>query len=358
VRTLFLGRGQAQALLFIGEQQTQEQCGNCDFCLQPEIPKTDSTDLARTILAAVQQTGQRFGISYIAAVLRGKLSDRINRAGHHNLACFGALPDLAQSKLVAKIRQLIAHELLEQTASQYPVLLITAQGRDFLDQSQTLLLPEMPSAPKSITSTGAKEEASDPALFEQLRQLRKTLADQKRVPPYIIFGDRTLHQMATYFPQTPAALLKISGVGQQKMAEFGEAFLKIIKQYAKQTGVQEVRRSQTETAPPALLGATYLQTRELVLQALPLEQIAKQRGYALGTIIAHLEKIAEQEPDLDIEYLRPDATQLQTINDCFLDSTDLKLAPVKQRLGDRFSYDEIRLARLFVIKEATSTKSL
>ena len=195
----------------------------------------------------------------------------------------------------------------------------------------------------------------DEVLFERLRSLRKEEAERLQVPPYIVFGDKTLHEMATYFPQSSAALLDISGVGAQKCAQFGEKFLTVIRWYAQENNVQEKIRpnsaatvSHVPIQPFVYTGSTYDGTRRLLLQKISIEEIAKRRGLTPGTIIAHIETLIADDPRLDITHLKPPQDRLKTIATAFAQTGGTALAPVRQILGESYSYDELRLARIFI----------
>lgn len=194
--------------------------------------------------------------------------------------------------------------------------------------------------------------AYDATLFEQLRALRKQLAEQLAVPPYIVFGDTTLQEMATYFPQSSAALLQITGVGSQKLAKFGETFLATIRAYAQAHGLAE-KIKPAVFVPKTIIftGSTYDATKQLLLKQLPIAEIAKQRNLSQGTIVSHIEKLVEADPQLDLAYLQPTSLRFNIIAKVFKQlGGNMALAPVREVLGDSFSYDELRLARIFIKK--------
>lgn len=197
-----------------------------------------------------------------------------------------------------------------------------------------------------VTSVEPERAAYDQTLFDQLRVVRKQLAAQLGVPPYIVFGNASLQEMATYFPQSPETFLKITGVGNQKLVQFGETFLASISQYAQAHGL-------ADTTQPAVayLGSTYDATKQLLLKKQSLVDMAKTRNLAVGTILAHIEKLVMAEPQLDLAYLQPISPRFDTIKKAFqqLGGT-MALAPVRALLGGSFSYEELRLVRLFIKK--------
>ena len=204
----------------------------------------------------------------------------------------------------------------------------------------------IPARPELVERAGAgifvdKAKSNyDSDLFELLRGARTEEATRLKVPPYIIFGDKTLREMATHLPKTEAAFLEISGVGNQKLAQFGEKFLTVIRAYAPSKVIYEPE--------PVLMGGTFFETKNLVLQKLSIEEIAKTRNLSTGTIIGHIEKLIESDPSLDIEYLKPPLNRFETINAAFAKTNGTALAPVRELLGEAYSYDELKLVRLFL----------
>jgi ATP-dependent DNA helicase RecQ len=194
----------------------------------------------------------------------------------------------------------------------------------------------------------------DSALFEELRTLRTKKAQELKVPPYIIFGDKPLREMAVYFPQTETAFLEIGGVGNQKLAQFGEEFLSIIREYAKQHGIPERTRSavviEYEEQPKKQIneGSTFDRTREFVVEKIPIDTIARLRKLSPDTILSHIEKLAETDPTLDIDYSRPAEDRFKIIAETFKKNGSFALTPVREILGDDYSYHELRLVRMFL----------
>ena len=208
-----------------------------------------------------------------------------------------------------------------------------------------LILPEAGrvALPVRASRSAAVDSAYDQALFEELRSARLQEARRAGVPPYIVFGDKTLKEMAARLPQTAAAFLEISGVGEKKLSQYGELFMNIVRRHAlAQLG------APSRSAPPA--GSTYEETRNCLLQEMPIDKISLRRGLAPGTIIGHLEKILLVEPRLDVSYLKPSSERLAIIKKAFEQSKGYALTPVHEILGDDYSFDELRVARIFLEK--------
>lgn len=190
----------------------------------------------------------------------------------------------------------------------------------------------------------------DRELFEQLRWLRKCMAQTRGVPPFVIFGDRSLQDMATWFPQTLTSFARVYGVGQSKLEQYGQVFLRVIQKHASAKGLAEKSRPHVPREYPAalILGTTHNETRKLAAKKFPLIEIAKRRGFTISTIISHLEKISGSGETVDLDYLRPDAAHLECIRRAFQRSGGWSLSPVRNLLGEGFGYEELRLARIFL----------
>ncbi len=196
--------------------------------------------------------------------------------------------------------------------------------------------------------------AYNPMLFEELRKVRTTEAQRLKVPPYIIFGDKTLREMATSLPKNPEEFLAISGVGAQKLSQFGEQFLSVICRYEETHPACTTARSNAQERQkinPGYTGSTYFETKKLVLQKMPISEIAQARGLSVGTIVSHIEKIATDLPEADFAYLRPSGERFETITLAFKKMGSSALGPVREFLGMNYPYEELHLARIFFNKK-------
>jgi ATP-dependent DNA helicase RecQ len=215
---------------YFGERLPAD-CGNCDICLEPP-ERFDATEDARKALSCVYRLNQGYGIRHVIDVLRGLRNDRIVAAGHDRLSTWGIGAHYGMQEWASLLRQLIHRGYLEQDIARYSVLRLTAAARPLLRGEETLELArpriKTPARRKGPRATAAVGRYDEP-LFEALRALRKSLADAQGVPPYIIFGDATLVEMARQLPTSAAALLEISGVGQKKLERYGENFLALIR---------------------------------------------------------------------------------------------------------------------------------
>ncbi len=217
---------------YFGERQ-QQGCGNCDVCLSPP-ERFDATDDARKALSCVYRVGQRFGVKYVVDVLRGADTERIRQLGHDRLSTWGIGAHHSEPMWMSIIRQLIHHGYLVQDIAAYSVLKLTDAARPLLrgEECLELALPRVKAKAKKKPAAARETGPYDEALFEHLRELRKRLADEQGVPPYIVFGDATLIQMAARLPLDDEALLAISGVGQAKLEKYGREFLDAITAFS------------------------------------------------------------------------------------------------------------------------------
>ncbi len=221
---------------YFGER-LQEDCGNCDICLNPP-ERMDATEDARKALSCVYRVNQRFGVKHVMDVLRGADTERIRSLGHNKLSTYAIGADKSEQEWSSLIRQLIHHGYLEQDIANYSVLKLTEAARPLLRGEVQLELarPRIRAAKKKTSRAAAGLGPYDETLFEELRGLRKQLADTQGVPPYIVFGDATLVQMARDKPLDEDGLLAITGVGQSKLEKYGKAFLDAITDFCMQTG--------------------------------------------------------------------------------------------------------------------------
>ena len=211
-----------------------EPCGNCDACISPPVT-FDGTIAAQKALSCAYRTGQRFGVAYLIDVLLGKTEDeRIQRFGHDKISTFGIGGEYSKNEWQSVFRQLVALNYLTVDGSEYGGLKMTLQGQDFLKQRETLRLRKFTGKAKVAASRDKAaivfDDDDDRELFTALKAVRLELAREQNVPPYVIFHDKTLRELAVQKPGTLFALSGISGVGEKKMERYGEAILRVISE--------------------------------------------------------------------------------------------------------------------------------
>ncbi len=217
---------------YFGQRYEGTNCKACDICLGETEDLVDGTTDAQKILSCVARLDQRFGIGHVVDVLAGAKTERIDSLGHHRLSTYGLLQKDSKKALVNKVYQLVDQGLLARTEGEYPVLRLNRSSTEVLRGGRKVLL--MPVRPAKVKKAAVEREAwkgVNRDLFEALRDLRSRLARQRGVPPYVIFGDRTLREMARSRPSDRQELLLLHGVGEKKLEDFGDAFLSVILEY-------------------------------------------------------------------------------------------------------------------------------
>jgi ATP-dependent DNA helicase RecQ len=209
-------------------------CGNCDTCLMP--PETfDGTVAAQKAISAVYRTGQRFGVQYLISVLLGKTDERITGFGHDTLGVFGVGMEYTSQDWQGIFRQLVAMNLLSVDIANHGGLKMTPQGHAFLKEKRTLQLRHITKTKRAKTTKKlamALNNDADSGLFAALKAARMELAKAQNVPPYVIFHDKTLRELATSRPRALPDLQQIGGIGEKKAERYGAFFLDIIAQHA------------------------------------------------------------------------------------------------------------------------------
>jgi ATP-dependent DNA helicase RecQ len=218
---------------YFGQQLAPGPCGACDWCLGELEQVGDAVVLAQKILSAVARTGQRFGVGHVVAVLRGETSETVTARRHHELSVFGLLRHLSPAELRGYLDQLTQAGFLARAGDQYPTLQLTSPGAELLrGRGEVVLFRQPRPAASRSRRPGARGDASwanvDQGLFEALRALRVELARARGVPPYVIFHDTTLRELARLKPATIEALYGVTGIGARKAEQFGQAVLDVI----------------------------------------------------------------------------------------------------------------------------------
>ena len=230
---------------YFGQPYEREGCGACDVCLGETVQGADTSGVAGKIMEAVGELRGRFGATHVADVLAGASTGRIGQLGHDRLAAYGALRGQKKAQVRAWIDQLLAHGLLARTDDEYPTVTLTAQGRAVLNgegsapalASAGAVRPTAADSHEALEGERTAPVSSDPGvydrvLFEELRTLRRRVADERGVPPYLIFSDASLRDMARLRPLTLEQFREVKGVGDWKLETFGERFLAVVRRAA------------------------------------------------------------------------------------------------------------------------------
>jgi ATP-dependent DNA helicase RecQ len=334
-------------LLNYFSENLAENCGNCDNCTT-QVEQFDGTVIAQKALSAVYRTEQRFGLAYIVDFLRGSQSEKI-RDEHKNLKTYGVGSDVSRENWMAYIKELVSLGYLSQAGGQYPILELTESSSDVLGGRITVMLTkERAKEERSARLAREVEHPHIPELFEALRQLRSVLAKGEGVPPYVVFSDVTLVEMSTYLPQTDWELRKISGVGDLKFDKYGADFLNEVRSYCSRNQLvsrmdlkptPRGRRKQTKREPDKK--DTYQTSLDMFRDGKSVAQIAAERGLGISTIEGHLTKfIPTGEVRLD-QFVAPE--KAETIREAIKKHSESNaLSPIKEYLGEDYTYGEIR----------------
>ena len=357
---------------YFGQAYDEPNCGACDVCLDELEEVPDGQVLAQKILSAVARTGQRFGGSYVIDVLRGSRGEKVLARGHDQLPTFGVCKDVPAGRLGNYIDQLIDAELLVRSDGEYPTLALGPQAMAVLrgEATAVLRMPKQTLAARgkrrregSGRSGGETREldAKEQGLFEALRVLRRSLASGLGVPPYVVFSDATLEELARLRPATPAAFLQVRGVGQRKLESFGQAFLQAIASHGEQHGMSPA--GQPPAAPPGRhrvvaeegdaprRAAALAAAAALFRQGVSLEAAATQLGRAVSTTAQYLLDWLHDERPPSITPWVPAAVQ-ERVRLALLGSETGRLKPVFEALGGEVPYEQIRIVAAFLGHEA------
>jgi ATP-dependent DNA helicase RecQ len=318
-------------------------CGNCDNCRYPK-PVQDWTIEAMKFLSCVARCKERYGMLYIIEVLRGAKSQKIALNGHDQLSTYGIGKDKTVDEWRMLGRSLLHQGILEQTADGYSVLKLNALSWEVMRKQRPVSIV-VPVAQKISFDGGNIKAAEVEILMHRLRSLRKHIADEQSVPPYVIFHDSTLKLMAQVQPRTLYEFGELSGVGSHKLAQYGDKFLAEIQAYRQEQGLQastanQVNYSQVNNFP----SDTELTTLQLYQQGFSIEEIAQKRNIRPTTIIRHLADLIEKNQPVDLSQLVTLEHQ-QKIWQVLEVLGDIALTPIRDYLGESYSFDEIRLVR-------------
>ncbi|HEY5043144.1 MAG TPA: RecQ family ATP-dependent DNA helicase, partial [Verrucomicrobiae bacterium] len=326
-------------------------CAGCDNCLSPRAT-WDGTRAAQKFLSCVyrirEKNGFGMGLNHVVEVLTGADTEKIRKFDHHELSTYNIGGEHDRAEWGAIGRELVRLGFLFQNTEKFSVIELTDAGRAALKLRQKIMLTK-PVAPTEPQKHRAGEIACDEALFEKLRALRKQLADERAVPPYIIFSDVALRQMARFYPQNGAEFSRISGVGEKKLREFGEIFLREIAAHLQSNSRQIFADdSFVEADAPvqrrARLTDTVRETLHFFRQGKTVSEIARVRGFKDGTIYTHLEEAMLAGEPVDVNSLVSAEAQRDIVA-AFKQYGFGNLGGVVESLAGRYGYGECRIVR-------------
>ncbi len=351
----------AHLLGYFGEDWPHENCGGCDACLSPR-EKYDATEDCRKFLSCVfrirQLSGFTTGLQHIADVLCGANNEKVRRWKHETLSTYGIGKDKDRPEWVALGRQLLRMGLIQQSQDGFSTISITKDGMTALKDGRNFTLTRPPAAERNGLAQSAAAAAKagdipcDEGLFAELRSLRKDLASELDVPPYVVFSDVSLRHMARSYPTGNVAFLQIPGVGEKKLEDFGEAMISAIKIWLEENPklqfppLQQAAPTARKMRAEGALNGSVLATLQRFKNGISVEEIARERDLAISTIESHLARAVDGGEKLDPRAFYS-AREEAAIREAFINHEGPALSPVYAKLGGEIGYGKLRLYAAF-----------
>ena len=341
---------------YFGEVYKIDDCAMCDNCLAEEDDndKTDVTVYAQKLLSTLKRTGEVFGLNYIIDVLLGNDTDRILSNNHHKLSVFGVGKELSKKQWQILSHQLIRKEIVIRD-NDYGSLKLSQSASDVLFNNKKVfgVIKEPESKKRKLKSVGIEY---DEKLFELLRVKRKQIADQKSIPPFVIFADSSLIQMATDFPQTEIEFLRIGGVGVKKLESYGTTFLSIIKNYFKDNDVKQISARHTTRIRKSLLD----EPRHRVVaksynDGSSITELAEEYNVQEQTIVNHLARFTNEGNEVRVDELLKritiDKPQQKNVFTEFDENGTVTIKNIFEKFNSEISYNELHLLRVIYLNK-------
>ena len=342
-------------LHYFGEEYTEDNCGNCDNCCNPR-PRTNTTEELVTALEALQSIGDKFKIDHLVSMLLGKTTAIIKSYGHNNSEFFGVGAEKSSNFWNAVIRQGLIMGLIDKNIENYGLISITPAGEKFIDSPTMVRIAEDRDYDEEETKNiaPAQGSAADEELYAMLKDLRKKVAKKHDLPPYVIFQDPSLADMAIQYPITIEEMQNISGVGAGKAKKFGEEFIELIKAYVEE---KEIIRPQDMVVKSV---ANKANNKIFIIQSIDrqmdFEDIARAKHLSFDELLTEIETIVNSGTRLNINYFLENYMDEDKVDDIFLyfkeDAESDSLSEAFDELGDEYTEEEIRLVRIKFLCEA------
>lgn len=346
-----------QIISYFGETPQFEECGNCDVCLASN-DVFDATEITQKIVSAVVRTENRFGKNHVIGVLRGSKAQNIIKWGHENLPVWGIEQQYSKNELSDIFEHLIHKKILEKNNGDFPTYRLSTIGLQWLKNKEQIFLPQIEHDEEIISGKINQIIKFDRQVFTGLKALRKQIADKKNVPPFIIFNDATLQEIAYYLPQSISGFGKISGIGAQKKDEFAHIFVekiqkmttmynlspKPIPENSEFTTNNTIKKSKISSKQSRIN-----KTQELLEQKKSVKKIVKILDLSDSTIYKYIIEILESTENLTlIQHLLPEPTQFETIKYSFQKLGTDRLKPIFEDLNEKYSYDDLKIVRVLL----------
>ena len=335
-------------LHYFGEEYTLENCGSCDNCLHPK-KKVEGEEALLIVLHAVQVIKEDFRTDYVIDFVSGKATDDIVAHKHDRLEEFGSGEDLSPKLWNPVIRQALIAGYLRKDVENYGLLKLTSAGRKFMKKPSSFPIVEDNefSEDDDDDLSEGQGAALDPTLYAMLRDLRKKVAKRHNVPPYVVFMDGSLEQMATIYPISLEELQNIQGVGAGKARKFGKEFVALIKKHCEENQIERPEDLRVRTvAKKSMLKVKIIQSID---RQVALDDIANAQGLEFEELLDEVEAIVYSGTKLNIDYFLEevmDEDHVDDIFDYFRESDTDDLDTAMEELGSDYSEDEVRLVRI------------
>ena len=341
-------------LHYFGETYAEENCGNCDNCLNPK-KQVEAQDSLCAVIETIMAVKENFKSDYIIDVLLGKETSEVLAHRHEELEAFGSGEGEDEKTWNAIIRQALIAGYLSKDVENYGLLKVTPAGHKFLKKPVSFKIVEdtdFDEEEDEAPVRGGGSCAVDPALYSMLKDLRKKMSKKLDVPPYVIFQDPSLEAMATTYPVTLEELQNIPGVGSGKAKRYGQEFCVLIKKHCEENEIERPEDLRVRTV------ANKSKIKVSIIQAIDrkvaLDDIAMSKGLEFGELLDEVEAIVYSGTRLNIDYFLDeimDEDHMLDIYDYFKESTTDKIDYAMDELGDDYTEDEIRLVRIKFISE-------
>jgi ATP-dependent DNA helicase RecQ len=330
-------------LLNYFDEKTPAYCGNCDICLS-RADTVDGTLLAQKVLSAVIRLRERFGAGYVIDFLRGSKSAKM-QDDHKQMKTFGVGADVSREQWTNVIRDLVQQGYLIKAEGLYPILKVTTESEAVLKGTERVMITKSKERAELRESTMEYEVA----LLQQLKHVRRDLAMLEKVPPYIILSDASLLELATYLPHNKEEFRRISGFGDVKIDKYWKHFWNVVAAYCEKHGLRSRihhKKMVQRNGRPERASETKQKSYELFLKGYSIHQIAEMRTLSTDTIEGHL-AFYLQRGTITITQLM-EAPKVIAIKNAIERAASPSLTPVKEMLGDGYTYGQIRMVRSYL----------
>lgn len=340
-------------LHYFGEDYPEENCHNCDNCLHPKT-KVEAKDALLVILKAVVAVKENFRQEYVIDFVKGRATDDIVSHKHNDLEEFGAGEDMNPKMWNPVIRQALISGYLKKDVENYGLLKITSSGKAFIKNPKSFMIVEDREFKEEYEEDehDAASGALDPQLYAMLKDLRKTFAQKHKLPPYVIFQDVSLEQMATMYPVNLQELQNIQGVGAGKARRFGKEFCALIQKYCEENDIDRPEELRVRTvAKKSMLKVSIIKSID---RQIALDDLAEAKGLDFEELLDEIDAIVYSGTKLNIDYFIEeviDDDHVDDIYDYFMESETDDLEAALDELGEDYSEDEIRLVRIKFLSE-------